>query len=78
MALGAATAGLRPVLVHQRFDFMLYAADQITNWVAPWRFISGGRAQVPLIVEDVREAPPADPDDFRLDGVFAREDDAHP
>src|SRR5437764_2550670 len=48
MALGAATAGLRPVLVHQRFDFMLYAADQITNWVAPWRFISGGRAQVPL------------------------------
>jgi acetoin:2,6-dichlorophenolindophenol oxidoreductase subunit beta len=48
MALGAAVAGLRPVLVHQRFDFMLYAADQITNWIAPWRFISGGRASVPL------------------------------
>jgi pyruvate/2-oxoglutarate/acetoin dehydrogenase E1 component len=48
MALGAAVAGLRPVLVHQRFDFMLYAADQITNWIAPWRFISGGRAKVPL------------------------------
>src|ERR1700730_3853304 len=48
MALGAATAGLRPVLVHQRFDFLLYAADQIANWIAPWRFISGGRAKVPL------------------------------
>jgi acetoin:2,6-dichlorophenolindophenol oxidoreductase subunit beta len=48
MALGAAVAGLRPVLVHQRFDFMLYAADQLTNWIAPWRFISGGRAKVPL------------------------------
>jgi pyruvate dehydrogenase E1 component beta subunit len=48
MALGAAAVGLRPVLVHQRFDFMLYAADQITNWIAPWRFISGGRANVPL------------------------------
>jgi acetoin:2,6-dichlorophenolindophenol oxidoreductase subunit beta len=48
MALGAATAGLRPVLVHQRFDFMLYAADPIVNWMAPWRFISGGRAKVPL------------------------------
>jgi pyruvate/2-oxoglutarate/acetoin dehydrogenase E1 component len=50
MALGAAVVGLRPVLVHQRFDFMLYAADQITNWIAPWRFISGGRASVPLTV----------------------------
>jgi acetoin:2,6-dichlorophenolindophenol oxidoreductase subunit beta len=48
MALGAAAGGLRPVLVHQRFDFMLYAADQITNWIAPWRFVSGGRAKAPL------------------------------
>ncbi len=48
MALGAAAVGLRPVLVHQRFDFMLYAVDQITNWIAPWRFISGGRATAPL------------------------------
>src|SRR5215469_11777658 len=48
MALGAAAAGLRPVLVHQRFDFLLYAADPITNWIAPWRFISGGRAKAPL------------------------------
>lgn len=48
MGLGAAVAGLRPVLVHQRFDFMLYAADQLANWIAPWRFISGGRAKVPL------------------------------
>jgi pyruvate/2-oxoglutarate/acetoin dehydrogenase E1 component len=48
MALGAAVGGLRPVLVHQRFDFLLYATDQITNWIAPWRFISGGNAKIPL------------------------------
>lgn len=48
MALGAAVGGLRPVLVHQRFDFMLYATDQLANWIAPWRFISGGRSRVPL------------------------------
>ncbi len=48
MGLGAAVAGLRPVLVPQRFDLVLYAADQLANWIAPWRFISGGRAKVPL------------------------------
>ena len=53
MALGAAVGGLRPVLVHQRFDFMLYSADQLVNWIAPWRFISGGRTKVPLTLRIV-------------------------
>jgi len=50
LAIGAAAAGSRPVLVHQRFDFLLYSADQLVNWMAPWRFISGGRATMPVTI----------------------------
>lgn len=50
MAVGAANAGLRPVLVHQRVDFMLYSMDQIVNWMAAWRFMSGGRAKMPVTI----------------------------
>src|SRR5216684_2064726 len=50
LAAGAAQAGLRPVLVHQRVDFMLYAMDQVVNWIASWRFASGGRATMPLTI----------------------------
>lgn len=50
LALGAANAGLRPVLVHQRVDFMLYSMDQIANWIAPWRFLSAGQGKMPLTI----------------------------
>lgn len=32
VALGASLVGMRPVLVHQRLDFMLYSMDQLVNW----------------------------------------------
>src|SRR5439155_11245446 len=53
LAAGAGNAGLRPVLVHQRLDFMLYAVDQIVNWMAPWRFMSGGRAKMPVTIRAI-------------------------
>lgn len=53
LALGAANAGLRPILVHQRLDFMLISMDQIGNWIAPWRFMSGGRARMPLTIRAI-------------------------
>jgi pyruvate dehydrogenase E1 component beta subunit len=53
LAAGAATAGLRPVLVHQRLDFMLYSVDQVVNWMAPWRFMSGGRAKMPVTIRAI-------------------------
>jgi len=34
VAVGAALAGMRPVLVHPRMDFMYYAMDQIANQAA--------------------------------------------
>jgi acetoin:2,6-dichlorophenolindophenol oxidoreductase subunit beta len=53
LAAGAAQSGLRPVLVHQRLDFMLYSIDQIVNWIAPWRFMSGGRAKMPITIRAI-------------------------
>ena len=53
LAAGAANAGLRPVLVHQRLDFMLYSVDQVVNWMAPWRFMSGGQAKMPVTIRAI-------------------------
>ena len=53
LAAGAASNGLRPVLVHQRLDFMLYSVDQVVNWIAPWRFMSGGRAKMPVTIRAI-------------------------
>ena len=53
LAAGAAQCGLRPVLVHQRVDFMLYTMDQLVNCAAPWRFVSGGRATMPLTIRAI-------------------------
>jgi acetoin:2,6-dichlorophenolindophenol oxidoreductase subunit beta len=53
LAAGAANAGLRPVLVHQRLDFMLYSADQIVNWMALWRFVSGGKTKMPVTIRAI-------------------------
>jgi len=49
-AVGAALAGLRPVAVHPRQDFMLYAFDPILNQAANWHYMCGGRANVPVVI----------------------------
>jgi pyruvate dehydrogenase E1 component beta subunit len=48
VAVGAALAGMRPVLVHPRMDFMYYAMDQIANHAANWHYMFGGQLSVPL------------------------------
>ena len=48
-AVGAALAGLRPIVVHPRMDFMYYAFDQIVNHAANWRHMFGGGASVPVV-----------------------------
>ena len=53
LAAGAGNAGLRPVIVHQRLDFMLYSLDQVVNWMAPWRLMSGGRARWPVTIRAI-------------------------
>lgn len=50
VAVGAALAGMRPILVHSRMDFMYYAMDQIANHAANWYYMFGGQLSVPLTV----------------------------
>lgn len=49
-AVGAALAGMRPILMHPRMDFMYYAMDQIVNNAANWHYMFGGQLSVPLTV----------------------------
>ena len=48
-AVGAAIAGMRPVVVHPRMDFMMYALDPIINEAANWFYMNGGKANVPVV-----------------------------
>ncbi|MFQ6115572.1 MAG: alpha-ketoacid dehydrogenase subunit beta, partial [bacterium] len=50
VAVGAALAGMRPILVHPRMDFMHYAMDQIANHAANWYYMFGGQLSVPMTV----------------------------
>ena len=43
ICIGAAIAGMRPVMVHQRIDFALLAMDQIVNNAAKWRYMFAGQ-----------------------------------
>jgi len=49
-AVGAAIAGMRPVVVHPRMDFMMYAMDPIINEAANWYYMCGGRSSVPVVI----------------------------
>ena len=47
---GAALTGLRPVVEIMFNDFTTLAMDQLANQAAKLRFMTGGRARVPLVV----------------------------
>lgn len=49
-AVGAAMAGLRPVVELMYMDFSLMASDQISNQAAKWHYMSGAQIEVPLVV----------------------------
>ena len=48
--LGAACAGMRPIVELMYMDFALVGADSIINQVAKTRYIFGGKALVPLVI----------------------------
>jgi 2-oxoisovalerate dehydrogenase E1 component len=48
--VGAAIAGLRPVVEIQIFDFVAMTMDQIVNQAAKFRYMLGGRPTVPLVI----------------------------
>jgi len=50
IAIGACLAGLLPIAVHQRMDFLLLAMDQIVNHAAKLSYMFGGKFCVPLTI----------------------------
>jgi len=50
IGIGAAIAGMRPVMVHQRLDFFLLALDQLINNAAKWHYMFDGKRSVPLTI----------------------------
>ncbi len=50
VAIGMALAGMRPILLFPRMDFMYYAMDQIANHAANWHYMFGGQSSVPLTI----------------------------
>lgn len=49
-AIGMALAGLRPVHIHIRMDFLLLAMNQLINVAAKARYMYGGQVHVPIVV----------------------------
>jgi len=49
-ALGAAMTGIRTVAEIMYVDFTTCAMDQIVNQVAKMRYMSGGKAKIPLVI----------------------------
>ncbi|MBU2563315.1 MAG: alpha-ketoacid dehydrogenase subunit beta [Actinobacteria bacterium] len=47
--VGAAIAGMRPVIVHPRVDFLMYGLDPIINQAANWNYMFGGDAPVSVV-----------------------------
>ncbi|MEI8201737.1 MAG: transketolase C-terminal domain-containing protein [Bacteroidota bacterium] len=49
IAVGAAIAGMRSIVVHPRADFLMYGLDPIINQAANWHYMNGGRSNVPSV-----------------------------
>jgi acetoin:2,6-dichlorophenolindophenol oxidoreductase subunit beta len=50
LAIGAATAGLRPVVEIMFIDFITLALDQLANHAAKLHYMSGGQLKIPVTV----------------------------
>ncbi len=51
IAVGAAMAGMRPVVELYMAEFMLVAMDQVVNEANRFRYMSGGQVKVPLVLK---------------------------
>jgi len=50
LGIGAAMAGLKPVVEIMTVNFIMLAMDQIVNHMAKLRYMSGGQVTVPLVI----------------------------
>jgi acetoin:2,6-dichlorophenolindophenol oxidoreductase subunit beta len=53
VAIGAAMAGMRPIHVHIRMDFLMLCMNQLINIAAKSHYMYGGATKVPLVVRSM-------------------------
>lgn len=53
ISVGAGIAGMKPVMIYPRMDFMLYAFDPIINEAANWHYIFGGKSAAPVVMRGI-------------------------
>ena len=53
ICIGAAMAGMRPIHVHIRMDFLLLCMNQLINMAAKAHYMYGGQTRVPLVVRSI-------------------------
>src|SRR3989344_602427 len=51
--LGTSLAGMRPIMVHARIDFLMPAMDQIVNHAAKWKFMTGNAFKTPMVIRTI-------------------------
>ncbi len=52
-AVGAALAGMRPIHVHQRMDFLMLCMNQLVNVAAKMSYTFAGAVRVPMVVRGI-------------------------
>jgi len=53
VAIGAAMAGMRPIHVHIRMDFLMLCMNQLVNIAAKSRYMYDGQVKVPMVVRSM-------------------------
>ena len=53
MGIGMSLAGLRPIVIHPRNDFLLVGMDQIANHAAKWDLMFNGKYTVPMAIRTI-------------------------
>ena len=53
VAIGAAMAGMRPIHVHIRMDFLMLCMNQLVNIAAKSSYMYDGQVKVPLVVRSM-------------------------
>ncbi len=51
--LGAAMAGMLPIVFHPRMDFMYLILDQLINHGASWNYMFNGKVNVPIVIRGI-------------------------
>lgn len=53
VVIGAALAGMRPITIHPRLDFLLMGMEQIINEASNWSYVFGGQQTCPIVVRGI-------------------------